>query len=77
MKIKFTNVGKKQSQKELIKEIMDLDAKDGLYEISNEEIESAANEHNRKGYFISPSSFVEGAKWYRKQLKKYRQKAVK
>jgi hypothetical protein len=32
MQIKFTNVGKKESQKELIKEIMDLDAKDGLYE---------------------------------------------
>jgi len=46
-------------------------------EISDEEIESATNEHNRKGYFISASSFVEGAKWYRKQLKKYRQKAVK
>jgi hypothetical protein len=39
-------------------------------EISDEEIESAANEHNRKGYFISPSSFVEGAKWYREQLKR-------
>lgn len=39
-------------------------------EILDEEIENAANEHNRKGYFISPSSFVEGAKWYRKQLKK-------
>ena len=38
--------------------------------ISNKEIESAANEHNRKGYFISPSSFAEGAKWYRKQLKR-------
>jgi hypothetical protein len=52
MQIKFTNVGKKESQKELIKEIMDLDAKDGLYEhigdvnkmieVSDEEIESAA-----------------------------------
>ena len=38
--------------------------------ISNKEIESAANEHNRKGYFISPYSFAEGAKWYRKQLKR-------
>jgi hypothetical protein len=38
-------------------------------EISDEEIERAANECNRKGYFISPSSFVEGAKWYKEQLK--------
>jgi hypothetical protein len=38
--------------------------------ISNKEIESAANEHNRKGYFISPYSFAEGAKWYRKKLKR-------
>ena len=30
--LKFTNIGNKESQKELIKEIMDLDAKDGLYE---------------------------------------------
>jgi hypothetical protein len=103
----------KEIQKRLITEIMELDAKDGLYDtvydtvkklaekswegcdgcdendknfwingfragyntakpdkISDEEIENAANEHNRKGYFISPSSFVEGAKWYRKQLKK-------
>ncbi len=37
-------------------------------EISDKEIEKAANEHNRKGYFISPSSFVEGAKWYRKHI---------
>ena len=38
--------------------------------ISNNEIESAANEHNRNGYFISPYSFAVGAKWYRKQLKR-------
>ena len=38
--------------------------------ISNKEIESAANEHNRMGYFISPYSFAEGAKWYRKKLKR-------
>jgi hypothetical protein len=38
--------------------------------ISNKEIESAANEHNRNGYFISPYSFAEGAKWYRKKLKR-------
>jgi hypothetical protein len=30
--LKFTNIGNKESQKELIKEIMDLDAKDGLYD---------------------------------------------
>ena len=30
--LKFTNIGNKESQKELIKEIMDLDAKDGLYQ---------------------------------------------
>jgi hypothetical protein len=30
--LEFTNIGNKESQKELIKEIMDLDAKDGLYE---------------------------------------------
>jgi hypothetical protein len=91
----------KEQQKQLITEIMEEDAKDGLYEdevdklahqynpvmkldaefiragfkagykkakeiqkeqsqpeISDEEIEKAANEHNRKGYFISPSSFT-------------------
>lgn len=30
--LEFTNTGNKESQKELIKEIMDLDAKDGLYQ---------------------------------------------
>jgi hypothetical protein len=34
--LKFTNIGNKESQKELIKEIMDLDAKDGLYDTVNE-----------------------------------------
>ena len=39
--LKFTNIGNKESQKELIKEIMDLDAKDGLYENNTNEIVSA------------------------------------
>jgi hypothetical protein len=30
--LKFTNIGNKESQKELITEIMELDAKDGLYD---------------------------------------------
>jgi hypothetical protein len=34
--LKFTNIGNKENQKELIKEIMDLDAKDGLYDTVNE-----------------------------------------
>jgi hypothetical protein len=34
--LNFTNIGNKESQKELIKEIMDLDAKDGLYDTVNE-----------------------------------------
>ena len=81
MEIKFTNVGKKQSQKELIKEIMDLDAKDGLYEISDEEIYNAVVKEyenvgdeklfpNHTDKDIWMNGFYEGAKWYREQLKK-------
>jgi hypothetical protein len=36
--LKFTNIGNKESQKELIKEIMDLDAKDGLYDTVNDTV---------------------------------------
>jgi hypothetical protein len=36
MKIEFKKTGSKESQKELIKEIMDLDAKDGLYDTVND-----------------------------------------
>jgi hypothetical protein len=45
--LKFTNIGNKESQKELIKEIMDLDAKDGLYDHigdTNEMINDTLNE---------------------------------
>jgi len=38
-------------------------------EISDEEIEKAANEPNNDGY-----SFIEGAKWYREQLKRNNEK---
>jgi alcohol dehydrogenase class IV len=38
IKLKFTNTGNKESQKELIKEIMDLDAKDGLYDTVNDTV---------------------------------------
>ena len=38
--LKFTNICNKESQKELIKEIMDLDAKDGLYEDDVEKLVS-------------------------------------
>jgi alcohol dehydrogenase class IV len=36
--LNFTNIGNKESQKELIKEIMDLDAKDGLYDTVNDTV---------------------------------------
>jgi hypothetical protein len=68
--LEFTNTGSKESQKELIKEIMDLDAKDGLYEISDEKIFNAAKECRFEDLDISVGSFELGAKWYRKQLKK-------
>jgi len=67
--LKFTNIGNKESQKELIKEIMDLDAKDGLYEISDDEIEKAAKECRFEDLDISVGSFELGAKWYREQLR--------
>ena len=54
---------KQMHKKELVRNANQL-------KISNKEIESAANEHNGNGYFISPYSFAEGAKWYRKQLKR-------
>lgn len=41
--LKFTNIGNKENQKELIKEIMDLDAKDGLYE---DEVDKLAHQYN-------------------------------
>jgi hypothetical protein len=41
--LNFTNIGNKESQKELIKEIMDLDAKDGLYE---DEVDKLAHQYN-------------------------------
>jgi hypothetical protein len=68
--LNFTNIGNKESQKELIKEIMDLDAKDGLYEISDEEIEKAAKKCRFEDLDISVGSFELGARWYREQLKK-------
>jgi len=101
----------KEQQKQLITEIMDLDAKDGLYDtvndtvkklaeeswegcdgcdendknfwmngfrigyntakpdgISDEEIEKAAHEL-KDGWTYKPIFFIEGAKWYREQLK--------
>ena len=60
----------KEQQKQLITEIMDLDAKDGLYEISDEEIEKAAKQCRFEDLDISVGSFELGAKWYREQLKK-------
>jgi hypothetical protein len=59
----------KEQQKQLIIEIMDLDAKDGLYEISDEEIEKAAKKCRFEDLDISVGSFELGAKWYREQLK--------
>jgi hypothetical protein len=51
----------KEQQKQLITEIMDLDAKDGLYEISDEEIEKFASDfYGNNG---SESIFIMGAKW--------------
>ena len=41
--LNFTNIGNKESQKELIKEIMDLDANDGLYE---DEVDKLAHQYN-------------------------------
>jgi hypothetical protein len=41
--LEFVNIGNKESQKELIKEIMDLDAKDGLYE---DEVDKLAHQYN-------------------------------
>ena len=69
MEIKFTNVGKKESQKELIKEIMDLDAKDGLYEISDEEIDIESKKINNRFGASFSHGFILGVKWYREQLK--------
>ena len=43
----------KEQQKQLITEIMDLDAKDGLYEISDEEALRLAKEMNKQ-----PMTFV-------------------
>ena len=83
----------KEQQKQLITEIMDLDAKDGLYEhigdvnkmieISDEEIEKAAENYGwriKTNTFSDPvkanelaqsakQDFMEGAKWYKEQLK--------
>jgi hypothetical protein len=76
----YTNVGwgdgikyakliqSKEQQKQLITEIMDLDAKDRLYEITDEEIEKAARDL-KDGWTYKPIFFAEGAKWYREQLK--------
>jgi hypothetical protein len=60
----------KEQQKQLITEIMEEDAKDGLYEISDEEIEKAAKKCRFEDLDISVGSFELGAKWYREQLKK-------
>jgi hypothetical protein len=107
--LNFTNIGNKESQKELIKEIMDLDAKDGLYE---DEVDKLAHQYNpvmkldaefiragfkagynkaketlyteisdeeiergiKREYLFSNSEekrlMIEGAIWYRKQLKR-------
>jgi len=67
----------KEQQKQLITEIMQEDAKDGLYEISDEEILNAAKESRLEDLTTSVGSFELGAKWYIEQLKKYRQKDVK
>ena len=45
--LKFTNIGNKENQKELIKEIMDLDAKDGLYE---DDVEKLAEQYVNTNY---------------------------
>jgi hypothetical protein len=45
--LKFTNIGNKESQKELITEIMDLDAKDGLYE---DDVEKLAEQYVNTNY---------------------------
>ena len=71
----------KEKQKQLITEIMDLDAKDGLYEISDEEIGQAGEKWchavGEDGFVNSGDdydihelpAFIAGAKWYREQLK--------
>lgn len=66
----------KTVQKGILVELMELDSKDGLYhaspqaEISDEEIEKRADEYFKKhiddmGFY----GFIDGAKWYREQLK--------
>jgi hypothetical protein len=70
--LKFTNIGNKESQKELIKEIMDLDANDGLYEISDEEIEKEAFdyvENSEEDKWTATLTFIAGAKWAIEKLK--------
>jgi hypothetical protein len=47
IKLEFTNIGNKESQKELIKEIMDLDAKDGLYDTVNDTVKELI-EHGKQ-----------------------------
>jgi hypothetical protein len=59
----------KEQQKQLITEIMDLDAKDGLYEISDEQILNAAKESRLEDLITSIGSFELGARWYREQLR--------
>jgi hypothetical protein len=59
----------KEQQKQLITEIMDLDAKDGLYEISDEQILNAAKELRLEDLITSIGSFELGARWYREQLR--------
>jgi hypothetical protein len=71
----------KEQQKQLIIEIMELDAKDGLYEISDKQIQKAGEEWchavGKDGFVNSGDdydihelpAFIAGAKWYREQLK--------
>ena len=65
----------KEEQKEKIVQIMEADAKDGLYktEISDEEIEKGAKEwYNKEGianYKAEIRAWVSACKWYREQLK--------
>jgi hypothetical protein len=48
--LKFTNIGNKENQKELIKEIMDLDAKDGLYDTVNDTVNKMAEQYVNTNY---------------------------
>ena len=59
-----------QVDREFIIQAMKEYATSSQTEISDEEIEQAAKEFERtKGYYYMITSFKEGIKWYREQLK--------